>query len=356
MEYAVIMAGGSGTRLWPLSRRGMPKQLLDLLGGRSLLQMAYDRAVAVIDPARILVCAGDAYRDVIRAQLPDLPPDNLLLEPVGRDSLAAAAWSAAVIARRDPAAVVAVLTADHVISPQSAFEAAVRKGLDIAGAADDVLVTFGVAPTHPHSGFGYIQARDAVDPAGTVFRVNRFVEKPAREVAEGFLAEGNWWWNSGMSCWRARVFLDLLRHFEPAMADGIEALAERPDLVGSVYPGLTRISIDYAILEPVAASAGPARLLAVALEADWADIGGYAALADQLGRGEDNAIEGRVVQLDSSGNLIVNRSGDRLIAVSGLKDMIVVQVGDVTLVCPFDHADSIRRLAELARAEGERYA
>lgn len=348
------MAGGSGTRLWPLSRRGMPKQLLTLIDGRSLLQLAFERATTVVDPARVLVCAGQAYADVITRQLPELDPSNLLPEPVGRDSLAAVAWSVATILQRDPQAVVAVLSADHVITPQEKFSAALREALAVAGSQPDALVTFAVAPTDPATSFGYLQAGQSL--TNTVFQVTTFAEKPARELAERYLADGGWWWNSGMFCWRATTFWQQVELFQPALAQSIGQLVAHPEQIGQIYPGLAKTSVDYAIMEPVSAGRSQARILAVELDARWADVGGFPALAEQIGMAGGNATEGTVVAMNSSGNLIINRCQDgRLIAVSGLTDMIVVADDDVTLVCPMDQAQSIKQLVELARAEGQRY-
>ena len=355
MEYAVIMAGGSGTRLWPLSRRGMPKQLLTLIDGRSLLQLAYERAITVVDPSRVVVCAGQGYADVITEQLPDLPRANLLLEPVGRDSLAAVAWSVATILDRDADAVVAVLTADHIITPQTSFSAALRQAL-AAAATPGTLVTFAVAPTGPVTSYGYLQTGVSVDPQEKLFRVLRFAEKPTRQMAERYLADGHWWWNSGMFCWRADSFWQQLVLLQPDLARDIDQLVGDPAQIDQIYPGLAKTSVDYAIMEPVSAGVGSAQILAVPLEAQWADVGGYPALARQLALTAGNASEGRVVALESAGNLILNRSSDgRLVAVAALTDMIVVVDDDVTLVCPMNQAESIKQLVELARQQGERY-
>ena len=351
MDYAVIMAGGSGTRLWPLSRQGMPKQLLPLLGGRSLLQMAFERATLVVDPAAVVVCAGRAYVDTIREQLPELRADNLLPEPVGRDSLAAVAWSTGVIRARDSDAVVAILTADHVITPLESFAAALRTALD-AARAPHTLVTFGVQPTYPATGFGYLHLGAPVDPAGTVFEVRQFAEKPALAVAQGYLAAGDWRWNSGMFCWRAETFWGELTSLQPELAAAVGDLVAAPERVDDIYPGLTRTSVDYGIMEPVSAGRGASRIVAVSLDARWADVGGYPALFEQLG---EAATTGTVVTLDSRRNLILNRVPGRLVAVSGVSDMIIVADEDVTLVCPFDKAESIKQLVDLAREQGESY-
>ena len=357
MDYVVIMAGGSGTRLWPLSRKGMPKQLLPIIGGKSLLQLAYQRALTLVTASCVFICAGRSHMDVIARQLPDVPSENLLAEPVGRDSLAAVSWSMATIAERDPDAAVAVLSADHVITPEEAFTAALKQALSAAAADPAALVTCGVIPLSAHTGYGYLHVGEPVDETGKVFRVIRFAEKPTREVAQTYIAEGDWWWNSGMFCWRAGTFLKVLRYFQPVMADAVDRLAAHPDLIDEIYPTLTKISVDYAIMEPVSQGLSDARVLTVGLDADWRDIGGFTALANYLGVGPGNHAEGLVVEVDSSGSLLMNRQTDgRLLAVCGVNDLIVVEDDDVTLVCAMDQAERIKELVELARDQGERYA
>jgi len=357
MEYVVIMAGGSGTRLWPLSRRGMPKQLLGLINGKSLLQLALRRALTLVDADRVYVCAGRNHMETIASQLPEVPAQNLLAEPVGRDSLAAVSWSMATIEKRDPDAVVAVLSADHVIEPEEAFTRTLKRALSVAASDPYALVTCGIVPTSPHTGYGYLHVGEPVDEAGTVFRVIRFAEKPTREVAQAYLAEGDWWWNSGMFCWRASTFLSELRTFQPVMADTVARMVDHPELLGEIYPTLTKISVDYAIMEPVSQSLSDAHVLTVGLDADWTDIGGYPALARHFGVGPDNHVEGSVVELGSTGSLLMNKQTDgRLLAVCGVKDLIVVEDQDVTLVCAMDEAERIKELVELARDQGEQYA
>ena len=355
MDYAIIMAGGSGTRLWPLSRQGMPKQLLPLIDGKSLLQLAYERAVTVVDSSCVLVCAGRSYADVIAQQLPGLLTQNILSEPVGRDSLAALAWSAATLAERDPEAVMAVLSADHVITPQSEFTSTMDRAMSAARDDRQALVTFGVIPLGPHTGYGYLHVGAPVDEAGQVVHVTQFAEKPDLELAQSYLADGSWWWNSGMFCFRAATFVEQVRLFQPQIAQGVDRIVATPDLIDEIYPTLTRISVDYAIMEPVSHGLSSAHILAVPLRADWADIGSFPVLARYLGQGRDNAVEGRVVTVDSRDNLIVNRSANRLVAVSGLNKMIVVEDENVTLVCPFSHAETIKQLAGLASEEGAEY-
>ena len=357
MEYVVIMAGGSGTRLWPLSRKGMPKQLLTLIDGKSLLQLAFKRALTLVDADHVFVCAGRAHMDIIAQQLPEVPSDNLLAEPVGRDSLAAVSWSMATIARRDPDAVAAVLSADHIIEPEEAFTHSLRTALEAAADDPQALLTCGIIPTSPHTGYGYLHVGEPVDLSSEVFRVIQFAEKPSRTVAESYLAQGDWWWNSGMFCWRAATFLHELAIFQPVMAETVDRLVTHPDLIDEIYPTLTKISVDYAIMEPVSQGLSDAHVLTVGLTAQWSDIGGFPALARHLGVGPDNHVEGCVVELGVAGSLLMNKQTDgRLLAVCGVKDLIVVEDDDVTLVCAMDEAERIKELVALASDQGEQYA
>jgi mannose-1-phosphate guanylyltransferase len=281
-----------------------------------------------------------------------LPRGNILGEPVGRDSLNAVAWSTAVVAQRDPAGVVAVLSADHVINPVAAFTAALGQAFAAAEQDRDALVTMGVVPTSPHTGFGYLHRGQPAAGLTGVWQVEEFAEKPPRAVAEAYFAAGDWWWNSGLFCWRAETFLEQLAGFMPETAAAIRDIAADPSRLAAVYPTLTKVSVDYAIMEPVSRGSGPCHILAVPLEADWDDIGGYTALADHLDHIGGNAQTGRVVALDASGNLLVNAGPpDSLIAVVGLRDTVVVTHGGVTLVCPRSAAEAVKALVERVRTE-----
>lgn len=353
MRHVVIMAGGSGTRLWPLSRKGEPKQLLELVDGKSLLRLAYERVAGVVDDANILVCCGAAYTDVVARQLPEIPAENLLGEPVGRDSLNAVAWPAAVLAQRDPQAVVAVLTADQIITPVDHFTQSLDEAFRIAEADATALVTFGVVPDSPHTGYGYLKRGEALAGFPRCSEVTEFKEKPSLDVAKEYVASGNYWWNSGMFVWQAATVLEQLRLLKPQTHAAVVELAAHPETLDEVYPQLEKISVDYAIMEPVSQGRGSAHVVAVPLEIEWYDLGGFAALAEQLATDENgNAREGVTVQLDSNNNLLINRGNPgTVVAVAGLSGMVVCVTPQATLVVPLDQAQRVKELVALVSQE-----
>ncbi len=359
MRYVLIMAGGSGKRLWPLSRQDMPKQLLRVVGGKSLLRIAFERLEGVVPPDQVLVCTGADYADVVAAELPEVKPANILGEPEGRDSLNAVAWPAAVLAARDPDAVVAIVTADHIMHPISAFQGALLEGFDVTESAEDFLVTFGVVPTAPHTGYGYLRRGETIPGHPDVFSVLEFKEKPDRPTAEEYLASGEYWWNSGMFVWRARVLLDQLKLLQPKTHDAVVELAAAPYRLAEIYPELLKISVDYAVMEPVSRGEGSARVVAVRLPITWHDVGGFAALGEQLPRdAQGNATHGVAVLVDARDNLVINNAEDgRLVAVVGLTDTVIVQTPQITLVCPISEAERIKELvAEVTSQLGRSYA
>lgn len=349
MRYVAILAGGSGTRLWPLSRKGEPKQLLDLVGGKSLLRLAYERVQQMVDPANVLVCAGAAYADVVAAQLPELPASNILGEPVGRDSLNAVAWTTAAIAERDPDAVVAVLSADQLITPVESFRAALDTAFRVAENDATALVTFGVVPTSPHTGYGYLQRGTELDGFPGCNEVAEFREKPSAEVAQGYLDSGDYWWNSGMFVWRAATMMGLLQQLQPKTHEQIRELAADPARIDDIYPQLFKTSVDYAIMEPVSHGRTSAHVVAVPLAIQWVDLGGFQALFENLpADGEGNRTRGAVVTRDASGNLLINTRGDdTVLAVSGIRDTVVVTTPTATLVVPLAQSQAVKDLVAL---------
>jgi mannose-1-phosphate guanylyltransferase len=359
MRYVLIVAGGSGKRLWPLSRQDMPKQLLKVVGGKSLLRLAYERVEGLVSDANILVCTGGDYASTVAADLPELPAANILGEPEGRDSLSAVAWPAAVLAARDPEAVIAVVTADQIMNPVDAFQEALNEAFTVVEESPDALVTFGVVPTSPHTGYGYLQRGAALRGHPDVCSVDAFKEKPDRATAEHYLASGAYWWNSGMFVWRATTLLRQVETLQPETYAAITELARTPEKLGEVYPTLLKISVDYAVMEPVSRGEGSARVVAVRLPISWYDVGGFAALGEHLPRDESgNATQGVSVLVDAHDNLVINQSEDgRLVAVVGLSGMVIVQTPQITLVCPASEAERIKELvATVTEQLGASYA
>lgn len=345
MRYVVIMAGGSGTRLWPLSRKGTPKQLLKLIEGRSLLRLAFERAMRLVPADRILVVTGAAYLDRVREELPEASPANLLGEPEGRDSLNAVAWPAAVLAARDPDAVVAHLTADQLIEPMDAFVAALEEAFAVAEADATALVTLGVVPTEPHTGYGYLHRGEPVVGFPSACVVTEFREKPDAAAAASYVASGEFWWNAGMFVWRAEAFLEQLAALEPPTHRAVVELAAEPERLTEIFPTLRKTSVDYAIMEPVSRGRGTGRVLAVALPISWRDVGGYASLAEVLsGDADGNVVAGTAVTLDAHGNLIVNTVEGHVVAAVGITDLVVVHTADATLVTTLAAAESVKAL------------
>lgn len=359
MRYVVIMAGGSGKRLWPLSRQDMPKQLLNLVDGKSLLRIAFERVSGVVPDEQILVCTGVDYAAMVQDELPELEPGNILGEPVGRDSLNAVAWPAAVLAARDPDAVIAMMTSDHIMNPASQLRDSLRNGFAVAEARPNSLITFGVVPSTPHTGFGYLQRGMALAEFPDVCAVASFAEKPDRPTAEAYLASGDYWWNSGMFVWRAQTLLDQLRILVPHTYQVVTTVAADPSRLGELYPTLERISVDYAVMEPVSQGKGSAEVLAMRLPITWHDVGGFQALGEHMPRDlAGNALSGASVLVDSHDNLVINQSeSGRVVAVVGLSGTVIVQTAEITLVCPMSEAERIKELlAEVTERLGQSYA
>jgi mannose-1-phosphate guanylyltransferase len=347
--WAVIPAGGAGTRLWPMSRAGSPKFLHDLTGtGRSLLQATVDR-LAPLAEDRVLVVTGAAHKPAVTAQLPDFDDANVLAEPAPRDSMAAIGLAAAYVEQRDPSAIIGSFAADHVITDPAAFADCVRLAADVA--QDGWLVTIGIQPTHPSTAFGYIHLGDDLEKHEGAFAVTRFVEKPSAEVATTYLATGEYRWNAGMFIVRASVLLDLLAQWHPDLARGLRAIAAGEAQLDDVWPTLEKIAIDHAVAEP-AADAG--RVAVVPGAFTWDDVGDFASLHSLLpapASGPTVLGDAALVRsLDASG-IVVPQSG-RVVAVVGIEDVVVVDTGDALLVTTTERAQDVKKIVDELKASG----
>jgi mannose-1-phosphate guanylyltransferase len=345
--WAVLLAGGSGTRFWPASRRALPKQFLSIGGKRSLLAETAARLGSAVPRERTLVVASRDHAELVRKHLRKLPPENVLAEPVGRNTAAAVAWAAAEIHRRDPASVHAVLPSDHVISPAADFRRALLAAADEAEASGS-LVTFGIRPTFASTGYGWIEVGERLeDRKGiAVHGVVRFVEKPDRPRAETFLAGGRHAWNSGMFVWRTDAILAALREHARDVVEPILA-AGAPDAVASAYPSLPSVSIDVAVLEKMRS----VRVVSVGFA--WSDVGAWSALGDVLPKDGDGNLSGgggRVLAEDASGCIAWGRRGELTVLI-GVRDLVIVRAGKATLVCPRERSQEIRKI--VARLEKE---
>ena len=355
MRHAVIMAGGAGVRLWPLSRKDRPKQLLRLFSGKSLLRESYERVSAMLPPERINVITGQTHLPGVAAELPELPADNLMGEPRGRDTANAVALAAAVLGRRDPEAVIGTFTADHIITPLERFRAAVEKAYQTAEQQPDALVTMGISPSRPDHNYGYVQRGESVGEG--VYRVRRFTEKPDVATAKRYLESGEFYWNSGMFVWRASTILDQLERHLPASREAARRIAavwqtaERQRELESLYPTLEKISIDFAVMERAE------KVLVVEMDCAWIDVGSWPAVEAVLGADDAGNVSAadRVIHHGSRGNIVVSEE-PHLIATIGVDDLVIIHSPDATLVCKKGEVQSIKEVVERVRqGHGEAY-
>ena len=344
MQYAVIMAGGAGKRLWPLSRMNRPKQLLPLLNGKSLLEVAVERLDGLFEKENILVITNRQYADQIVKSVPQVLPENIIGEPTGRDTANAIALAVELLAGKDGDPTMAVFTADHVIRPVEIFAENVRTALRTAEEHPQALLTFGVHPTWPHTGLGYIHCGETVSDG--VHEVIGFKEKPNHQTARQYVESGQYYWNSGMFVWKLSAIRSALEEFLPGSMAKLSPVAEalRNDedpspILERVYDQLEKISIDYAVMEKART------VMMVELRCEWLDVGSWPALENvtDLDDAGNVVVAENTTILDSFRNIIISED-DHLLAVLGMDDCIIAHSKDATLVC--NKADS-QRLKEL---------
>ncbi len=346
--YAVIMAGGVGSRFWPRSRERSPKQVLEIVGPGTMIQNTVKRIESFIQPENIYIITNKIQKDIIAEQLPAIPKNNILVEPFGRNTAPCIALAAHWIRRRDPEAVMLVLPADHLISEHDKFWAIVQKAIMVAETSN-ALVTIGIKPTHPETGYGYIQYDDLEDRNpffnDHIYRVKTFAEKPNYETAVKFLESGDFLWNSGMFIWRASFILEEIERLLPEIAEQLQKVAysigseEYESTLERAYGLIRGISIDYGVMEK-------AKSVYVAVaDFGWSDVGSWDEVKRLTPVDEDgNALRGTVVVRDASGNYI--DAGNKLVAVIGVKNLIVVSTDDAVLICDQGRSQEVKEIVD----------
>jgi mannose-1-phosphate guanylyltransferase len=350
--YAIIMAGGSGTRLWPLSRQSRPKQAIELIDRRTMFQHAVDRLSGLLPFERILVVTAREYVDILASQVPELPRENFVIEPMARGTAGAIGLSAVYLKHRDPQAVMAVLTADHYIRDVDKFRRVLSAAVQVA--IEGSIVTLGIKPNFPSTGFGYIRRREQVGKVGgfDVYAVDSFVEKPDSDRAVAFLETGLYSWNSGMFMWRID---QIMSEFARQMPDFYEQLARietaldtprEAETLAEVWPHVRRQTIDYGIME------GAEGVVVMPVDIGWTDIGDWAAISemhqpDEMG---NVVVEAEHMGLDTSSCFV--QGGKRLIATVGVEDLIVIDTDDALLICARERAQDVKSIVEQLEAEG----
>jgi mannose-1-phosphate guanylyltransferase len=360
MLHLIIMAGGSGTRFWPESRRAKPKQFLTLTGQRSLLQQAADRCQPWIPPERIRIVTNVAHVAETMRQLPQLARGHVVPEPCGRNTAPCIGLAAWQVVQDDPDAILLVTPADHLIRPEAEFRATVERAVQFVIDHPNASLLIGIPPTFPATGYGYIERGAAVSgDASSAWLVSRFREKPDESTARAFIESGAFFWNSGIFVWRAARIIELLAEFQPEIHAGLARIASRAQTagwetaLGEQFASLPSISVDHGVLEPLvgrATSAGDVFVLSASFE--WDDVGSWQALPKALGTdAAGNTVAGVSCQLDTE-QCVIRTTGDHLVATIGLKDFVVVHTADATLIAPTGDEAALRKLVALLEDRG----
>jgi mannose-1-phosphate guanylyltransferase len=350
--FAVIMAGGKGSRFWPRSRERMPKHLLDILGERTIIRETVDRIRPLVPAERTLIVTGRNHAAELIRQLPEIPVKNILIEPVGRNTAPCIGLAALHILKRAADAVMLVLPSDHRIGDEAVFREVLRAA---AGAASrgDSLVTIGIRPTGPETGYGYIEQGDLFSTSGNekIHRVRSIREKPPREQAEQFFQQGGFSWNSGMFVWKASAILKAIERFLPELHRGLVEIGDalgtdrEEEVVGTIYSGLQSVSIDYGVMEKAE------DVLVIPGDFGWSDVGSWDTLWEVAGKDPDgNAIRGPFLGIDTADSLV--HSPGKLAVLVGVRDLLVIETDDALLICRRGRSQDVRKVTELLEREG----
>ena len=362
MNYAVVMAGGKGKRLWPLSRANRPKQVLKLLdGGHTLIRRCVERLLDIFEPDNIIILTNAGFVGLIRENLPEIPAGNIIAEPCVRDTAGAIGLAASILNKDDPEATMAVVTADQIIEPSSVFKQGIDDALSFINNNPDSLLTFGIKPTEPSSQYGYIKCIEPEDYEycrNKVYKVESFIEKPDEKTAQKYLEQGNFFWNSGMFVWKAGTILANLSKFLPETSEPLGKISEdwgtenQKQTLYEWFVKLPKISVDYAVME------NAANVYAINLECRWLDLGAFSALAEFIDSDKDRNIivAGCSQLLDCKDNIIVTEEQGHLIAAIGIENLVVAHTPDATLICTKDQTKRLKDLLEIIQANtGERF-
>lgn len=353
MLHAVIMAGGSGTRFWPASRATTPKQLLNLVGDATMIRQTVDRLEGLVTPEQTLIVTNTRLVDKIQAQLPELPPTSIVGEPCKRDTAPCIGLAALLVSRDDPDAVMAVMPADHVISPTEKFQDAIRQAADMVAESPERIVTFGIKPTYPAEIFGYIQRDNQLEGGDApAYQVKQFREKPDAATAAEYLDSGDYYWNSGIFIWRAKTILDALAERQPQMLAHLQKIVDawgtdaQDETFDTEFTAIEGISVDYAVMEHATDVA------VIEAPYNWDDLGGWQSLARLRGTDDEgNTIVGRHLGFNTEGT-IVRTNDEHLVVTLGLKDCIVVHTDNATLVADKNDEESIRKVVKELESRG----
>jgi len=355
MLHSVIMAGGAGTRFWPASRVDQPKQLLNLAGDRTMIQSTVDRLEGLVTRDRILIVTNERLVDAIRQQLPELPPDSVVGEPCKRDTAPCIGLAALLVSRNDDEATMAVMPADHLIQPPKKFCETISYAAELIEDNPDRIVTFGIRPTYPAESFGYIERGDSEtsnEDQPQTFNVNRFREKPTKEVAQEYVGTGRFYWNSGIFLWKAQTILHLLEKFEPEMYGHLKRIGDAMtsddywDVLQSEFEAIKGKSIDYAVMEH------HDDVVVVEAPFDWDDVGSWPALSRMREPDSDgNTVTGKHLGINTR-NTIVRGNDEHLIVTLGMDECIVVHTPDATLVAHKNDEESVRKIVDMLKKKG----
>jgi mannose-1-phosphate guanylyltransferase len=355
-QYVAIMAGGIGSRFWPMSRSRYPKQFLDILGlGRTLIQQSYDRYSQVVPKENVYVVTSQEYVDIVKEQLPELPVANILSEPSRKNTAACIAYVAFRLQAENPDAVMIAAPADHLVTETEQFVSTAQKALDFVSTVNS-LVTIGIKPTHPNTGYGYIQ-HDVREAAPDVYKVKTFTEKPNEEIAKAFMASGDFLWNAGIFTWKVS---NILKAFESHLPEVYEVFAAEKDqfntagekeAIERIYPQCTNISVDFGVMEKAS------NVYVIPASFGWSDLGTWNSASDNMDKDYfGNAVVGKNVMVVDANNCMVHVPDNKLVLLQGLRDYIIVDTPDALLICKKEKEQQIKEyVAEVKRNIGDQY-